>query len=71
LTRFLIEQGYLGENELKEMKEEVKRAVESAAQWAENQPLPDPSTVLQHVYGIHMQLHERNSSNRNIPETKL
>jgi 2-oxoisovalerate dehydrogenase E1 component len=51
LTRFLIEQGYLGENEVTEMKEEVKRAVESAAEWAENQPLPDPSTVLNHVYG--------------------
>ena len=51
LTRFLIEQGYLGENEITEMKEEVKRAVESAAEWAENQPLPDPSTVLNHVYG--------------------
>jgi 2-oxoisovalerate dehydrogenase E1 component len=51
LTRFLIEQGYLDENEVMEMKEEVKRAVESAAEWAENQPLPDPSTVLQHVYG--------------------
>jgi 2-oxoisovalerate dehydrogenase E1 component len=51
LTRFLIEQEYLGENEVTEMKEGVKRAVESAAEWAENQPLPDPSTVLQHVYG--------------------
>jgi 2-oxoisovalerate dehydrogenase E1 component len=51
LTRFLIEQGYLGENELMEMREEVKHAVESAAEWAENQPLPDPLTVLQHVYG--------------------
>jgi 2-oxoisovalerate dehydrogenase E1 component len=51
LTRFLIEQGYLSEKDVNDMKEEVKRAVESAAAWAENQSLPDPSTVLNHVYG--------------------
>jgi 2-oxoisovalerate dehydrogenase E1 component len=51
LTRFLLEQGYLGENEITEMKEEIRCTVESAAEWAENQRLPDPSTVLQHVYG--------------------
>ena len=33
------------------MKEEVKRTVDDAADWAENQPLPDPSTVLHHLYG--------------------
>jgi 2-oxoisovalerate dehydrogenase E1 component len=52
LTRFFIEQGYLSEDEITEMKEEVKRTVESAVAWAEQQPLPDPSTILQHVYGI-------------------
>jgi 2-oxoisovalerate dehydrogenase E1 component len=51
LTRFLIERGYLNEYEATEIKEEVKRLVESAVDWAENQPLPDPSTVLQYVYG--------------------
>jgi len=51
LTQFLMEKGYLSENEVMEMKEEVKHTVESAAEWAENQPLSDPSTVLQYIYG--------------------
>jgi 2-oxoisovalerate dehydrogenase E1 component len=51
LTRFLIEQGYLLEDEAVEMKAEVKRTVDDAAEWAESQPLPDPSTVLNNLYG--------------------
>jgi len=51
LTRFLIEQEYLLESETDEMKLEVKRTVDDAADWAESQSLPDPSSVLNHVYG--------------------
>ena len=52
LTHFLIEQGYLSEDEADKIKEEVKSTVDNAAEWAELQALPEPSTVLHHVYGI-------------------
>jgi 2-oxoisovalerate dehydrogenase E1 component len=52
LARFLIEQGYLLEDEAIEMKAEVKHIVDVAAEWAESQSLPDPSTVMHHLYGI-------------------
>ena len=52
LTRYLIEQGYLRQDDADEMKAEVKRTVDDAADWAESQSLPDPLTVLNHLYGI-------------------
>ena len=52
LTRYLMEQGFLRQDEADAMKAEVKRTVDIAADWAESQPLPDPSTVLNHLYGI-------------------
>ncbi|RPI06805.1 MAG: tungsten formylmethanofuran dehydrogenase [Ignavibacteriae bacterium] len=51
LTRFLIDHGTLHEDEINEMKEQVKRDVDAAAEWAETQALPDSSTVMNHVYG--------------------
>jgi 2-oxoisovalerate dehydrogenase E1 component len=51
LTRFLIEQNYLTAHDVMEMVEESKRLVNEAADDAESQALPDPSTVLMHVYG--------------------
>ena len=51
LARFLMEQGYLLDDDAREMKEEVKRTVDDAAEWAESQSLPDPSTVLNNLYG--------------------
>ncbi|HXG38823.1 MAG TPA: thiamine pyrophosphate-dependent enzyme [Bacteroidota bacterium] len=51
MANFLIEQGYLTDDEAMEMQEEVKRAVDAAADWAESRPLPDPATVEDHLYG--------------------
>jgi 2-oxoisovalerate dehydrogenase E1 component len=52
LIRCLLEKGYLHQSEADAMKEEVKRTVDEAAEWAEKQSLPDPSTVQHHLYGI-------------------
>ena len=52
LTRILIEQGYLREDEADTIKGEIKRTVDDAAEWAESKSLPDPSTVSDHLYGI-------------------
>ena len=51
MTSYLIEQGFLTDKEAHDMAEEVRRAVDKAAEWAESRPLPDPSTVADHVYG--------------------
>lgn len=51
MTRFLIEQRYLTDSEATAMAEEVKKAVDAAADWAESRPLPDPASVSLHVYG--------------------
>jgi 2-oxoisovalerate dehydrogenase E1 component len=52
LTRYLIEQGHLSDNETSILAEEIKQEVNHAAEWAETQPLPNPSTVADHVYGL-------------------
>ncbi|MCI0707497.1 MAG: dehydrogenase E1 component subunit alpha/beta [Ignavibacteriae bacterium] len=51
MTHFLIEQGYLTDAEATQMVEEVKNAIDAAADAAEAKPLPDASTVEHHVYG--------------------
>ena len=51
LARFLIEQGYLSDEETDKIKEETKRIVDEAAARAESHTLPDPSTVQDHLYG--------------------
>ncbi|MBI3004450.1 MAG: dehydrogenase E1 component subunit alpha/beta [Ignavibacteriales bacterium] len=51
LTRHLIEEGFLTDQEATEMQEQVKKAIESAADWAESRPLPDALSVSAHVYG--------------------
>lgn len=51
MTHFLIEQRYLTDSEATAMAEEVKKAVDAAADWAESRPLPDPASVSLHVYG--------------------
>jgi len=49
--RYLIEQGVLTEKEVRAIREEVNAEVDEAAEWAETRPMPDPSTVADHVYG--------------------
>lgn len=51
MTRYLIEQGYLTDAEASEMAEDVKRAVDAAADAAEPRPLPEASSVEIHLYG--------------------
>lgn len=67
MANFLIEQGYLTDTETTEMKEEVKRLVDAAADWAESRPLPDASTVSAHVYG---EAHANPPRNFSEPEHK-
>ncbi|HTP79339.1 MAG TPA: dehydrogenase E1 component subunit alpha/beta [Bacteroidota bacterium] len=51
MSKYLTEQGYLSESEISEILEDVRKSVDAAAEWAESQPLPDASTVKDHVYG--------------------
>lgn len=51
LQQLLCRYDVLTENEIPQIKEEIKKKIEAAAEWAEQQSLPDPSTVLHHVYG--------------------
>ncbi|MBI3587075.1 MAG: dehydrogenase E1 component subunit alpha/beta [Ignavibacteriales bacterium] len=51
MTHFLIEEGFITDQEAMHIQEEVKRAVDAASDWAESRPLPDPITVEMHVYG--------------------
>jgi 2-oxoisovalerate dehydrogenase E1 component len=52
MTHFLIEEGFITDKEANDLQAEVKREIDEAADWAESRPLPDPSTVEQHVYGV-------------------
>ncbi len=52
MTRYLIEEGYLTDSESSKIVEEVKQAVDAAVDFAESRPLPEPSTVDAHVYGV-------------------
>jgi 2-oxoisovalerate dehydrogenase E1 component len=51
MARYMIEQGYLTDEEAVAMQEQVKKAIDAAADWAESRPLPDPGTATLHVYG--------------------
>ena len=51
MTRYLIEQGVITDREATTIQEEVRQAVDDAADWALSRPLPDPESVSEHVYG--------------------
>ncbi|MEK6649583.1 MAG: dehydrogenase E1 component subunit alpha/beta, partial [Bacteroidota bacterium] len=51
LTAWLIEQGLLTDPSANEIVEEVKQAVDKAAEWAESRPVPDASSVMDQLYG--------------------
>ncbi|HWP82799.1 MAG TPA: dehydrogenase E1 component subunit alpha/beta [Bacteroidota bacterium] len=51
MARFLIEEGFLTDSEAAAIAEEVKEAVDAAADAAEAHAVPDPATVALHVYG--------------------
>jgi 2-oxoisovalerate dehydrogenase E1 component len=51
LTQFLIEQGFLSQQEIAQMVDQVRGAVEEAAAWAEKQKTPEALTVQNHIYG--------------------
>ncbi|MEE9224708.1 MAG: thiamine pyrophosphate-dependent enzyme [Bacteroidota bacterium] len=48
--RYLIEQGILAEAESEHMRHEIIQRVDEAADRAENEPLPDPTTAVMYVY---------------------
>lgn len=51
MTRYLIEEGVLTDQDATDMQKEVKDAVDAAAAWAESRPLPDAATATHYVYG--------------------
>ncbi|HEY6952292.1 MAG TPA: thiamine pyrophosphate-dependent enzyme, partial [Bacteroidota bacterium] len=51
MASYLIEQGFLTDRDVSELQEEVKRVVDTAADWAETRTTPDASTVSLHIYG--------------------
>ena len=67
LPRFshsLIEKGILDQEQDAELKIEIKKEIESESEWAEKQPLPDPSTVSLHLYGT---AHEKTPKTETSP----
>ena len=51
MASYLIEQGFLTDRDVTELQEEVRRTIDTAADWAESRTVPDASTVSLHVYG--------------------
>ncbi len=51
MTSWLIEQGLLTDAKAEELAAHVKQEVDAAAEAAEAKPVPDASTVMDHVYG--------------------
>ncbi len=50
MERLLLQQGWLDAAQLKNIAEEVQQRVNSAAEWCEQQPTPDPAELETHVY---------------------
>ncbi len=51
LTKYLTEKQILSVDEIESIRKLVNDIVESAADWAERQKLPEPSTVMNNLYG--------------------
>jgi 2-oxoisovalerate dehydrogenase E1 component len=51
MTRYLIEEGVITDQEAADIQKEVKEAVDAAAAWAESRPLPEAFTASLHIYG--------------------
>ena len=52
MASYLIEQGFLTDREVGELQDEVKTAIDAAADWAESRALPDAATVTDQIYGV-------------------
>ncbi len=52
MTSWMIEQGILTDASANELLETVKKEVDAAVDAAEEKPVPEASTVLEHVYGV-------------------
>ncbi|MGD0338248.1 MAG: thiamine pyrophosphate-dependent enzyme [Bacteroidota bacterium] len=50
LEKHLLTEGIISQDELIDIQQNVKHKIDEAAHWAEGRPLPDPSSVLRHVY---------------------
>ncbi len=46
----LVEAGVLNEDKIEQLRKEIRKEVDEAARWADQQPDPDPETATRHVY---------------------
>ena len=51
MKMFLLENEFLTEAEIEQLQNEVKEEIETAADWAESRPVPEPETIFDHLYG--------------------
>jgi 2-oxoisovalerate dehydrogenase E1 component len=51
MKMFLLENELLTDQEAERIQDEVTQEIETAAEWAESRPLPDPETVSDHLFG--------------------
>lgn len=56
--RYLIEQGILAESDTERIRQEIVQRVDEAADSAESEPLPDPSTATMYVYAPVPRVHK-------------
>ncbi len=50
MEQFLMEQGHLGQEEIATIRKEIQERIDRAAEWAEEQPQPNPQELERHVY---------------------
>lgn len=50
MERFIIEQGHVTQEETAAIRKEIQERINRAAEWAEEQPLPDPEGLERFVY---------------------
>jgi TPP-dependent pyruvate/acetoin dehydrogenase alpha subunit len=50
LERLMQEEGWASEEEIRRIDADIRGEVDEAVAWAEAQPYPDPSELLEHVY---------------------
>jgi 2-oxoisovalerate dehydrogenase E1 component len=58
LRSLLLEKKLISEPDLLKIEEELKREIDAASDWAEQQPLPDPDTALDHTFVIDEPWHD-------------
>ncbi len=51
LEKKMIGKDWAAQDEIARMHDEIRQEIDAAVEWAENSPLPDPSELLDNVYG--------------------